>query len=286
MRLRALRLGFGTLDRFAPELGARWAVRVWATLPSTRGRRRDARPVDLPGTRADTRLPGGALLAVETWGEGPPVYLMHGWGGWRGQLGAFVAPLVAAGHRVVAFDAPSHGDSGPSALGRGRATALEFADALRATVAAHGAPHAVVAHSLGGSAATMAVRDGLDPGRLVLIAASPNPIALTAALPRTLGYSERTAVRFDRRLTALAGRPLGDFDARTMTPSDLPTMIIHDRNDKEVPYTEGADLAAAWPAARFVSTESFGHQRILAAEPVLAVVRDFVTDRAAATYPG
>jgi len=38
--------------------------------------------------------------------------------------------LVDAGFRVVAFDAPSHGGSGPGPEGPGRSNILEFADAL------------------------------------------------------------------------------------------------------------------------------------------------------------
>ena len=43
---------------------------------------------------------------------------------------------------------------------------LEFADALAAVVAAHGPAHAVIAHSLGATAAAYAVRAGLAAGRL------------------------------------------------------------------------------------------------------------------------
>lgn len=62
-------------------------------------------------------MPGGRTVVVETWGEGEPVYLLHGWGGWRGQLGAFVAPIVEAGRRAVALDTPSHGESADAPRG-------------------------------------------------------------------------------------------------------------------------------------------------------------------------
>ncbi|WP_455604653.1 alpha/beta hydrolase, partial [Cellulosimicrobium funkei] len=99
------------------------------------------------------------------------VYLAHGWGGRRGQLGAFVEPLRAAGHRVVAFDAPSHGDSGPGRLGPRRSTMPELADALAAVVREHGEATAVVAHSLGTATTVLAVREGLPAGRLENVAA-------------------------------------------------------------------------------------------------------------------
>ena len=144
---------FGVLERVAPALGARWAERLWFTVPPAGGRRDRLVP---PGRPFRVQV-YGRTVAGETWGDGsgerPVVYLVHGWGGWRGQLDAFAGPLAEAGHRVVAFDALSHGDADPGPSGPGRSNILELADALTAVVAAHGPAAAVVAHSLGATAA-------------------------------------------------------------------------------------------------------------------------------------
>ncbi|SEE41695.1 alpha/beta fold hydrolase [Jiangella alba] len=276
-KLRALRVAFRTLDRVAPSAGARWAAGLWCTLPNTGGRRRDERP--RPGERSTLTLPDGRTVAVESWGFGPPVYLMHGWGGWRGQLGAFVQPLVDAGRRVVAVDAPSHGESGPGQLGRGRATGVEFSEALAAAAGKHGKPSAVVAHSLGSAATAVAVLDGLPAARLVLIAPSTTLSDGLALFQRTMGFGERTRGRMLTLLERKAGRPLADFDVtglarRAEVP---PTLVVHDRKDKEVPYDDGAALAAAWPEAELVSTDGLGHQRILRDPGVIGLVVDYVT---------
>lgn len=276
-KLRTLRIAFRTLDRVAPAISARWAAGLWCTLPDTGGRRRDERP--RPGERSTLTLPDGRTVAVESWGFGPPVYLMHGWGGWRGQLGAFVQPLVDAGRRVVAVDAPSHGESGPGQLGRGRATGVEFTEALAAAAGKHGKPSAVVAHSLGGAATAVAVLDGLPAARLVLIAPSTTLSDGLALFQRTVGFGERTRGRMLTLLERKAGRPLADFDVtglarRTEVP---PTLVVHDRKDKEVPYDDGAALAAAWPEAELISTDGLGHQRILRDSGVIGLVVDYVT---------
>lgn len=77
-----------------------------------------------------------------------------------------------------------------------------------------------------------------------------------------LGDDERTRTRFERQLEELAGRPVDDFDLTTTAPP-TPTLVVHDRHDKEVPYADGVRVATAWPAARLHTTESLGHQRIL-----------------------
>jgi pimeloyl-ACP methyl ester carboxylesterase len=88
---------------------------------------------------------------------------MHGWGGWRGQLGSFVEPLVAAGFRVIAFDVP----------------------------------HGVIAHSYGCATATTAIRDGLVIGRLVCVSPSVDPMTNIRAMSRALGIGPRTLGRVE-----------------------------------------------------------------------------------------
>src|SRR5580692_6315423 len=164
---RLRRFALALTEREAPALGARLAVRMWMTLPAA-PTATDLPRLSPPGNR--TFLESG--VAAESWGDEdhPAVYLMHGWGGYRGQLGAFVAPLTEAGFRVVALDAPGHGESGPGMFGRGRALMPDFINALRTAMAHYGAAHGVIAHSLGASAVAIATLDGLTTNRLVLIA--------------------------------------------------------------------------------------------------------------------
>ncbi|HEX2123879.1 MAG TPA: alpha/beta hydrolase [Thermoanaerobaculia bacterium] len=54
-------------------------------------------------------------------------------------------------------------------------------------------------------------------------------------------------------------------------------MIVHDRNDREVPWQEGSDAARAIPNAELVTVEGLGHRRILADAGVIARVVAFVS---------
>jgi len=111
-------------EREAPRLGARLAVRMWMTIPDGAAAGALAEPGERAVLRvANRRRPG---VVAESWGAGPVVYLLHGWGGYRGQFGAFVAPLTSAGFRAVAVDVPGHGESGPGAYGRGRGLLPDF----------------------------------------------------------------------------------------------------------------------------------------------------------------
>jgi pimeloyl-ACP methyl ester carboxylesterase len=101
-----------------------------------------------PGQPLDTSWRGHRIVG-ESWGDGPPVLLVHGWGGRRPHLGVFVKPLVESGHRVIAFDLPSHNESDAGELAPGRTTIVECAEAVAAVVSTHGPARATVAHSFG-----------------------------------------------------------------------------------------------------------------------------------------
>jgi pimeloyl-ACP methyl ester carboxylesterase len=261
------------LERVAPGPGSRLALGLWCTLPGNPGRRRDDRPIR--GVRSTIDV-AGRSVAVETWGEGPPVYLMHGWGGWRGQLGCFVSPLVESGFAVIAFDVPGHGDSGPSVQGRRRGNGLEFIRTLRAVAAEYGEPLGVIAHSYGCATATTAIRDGLDVERLVCVSPSVDPTSNIHLMARAFRIGPRTMARLLTRIERLAGRPLSDFDPRTLVGERPPTLVIHDRQDKEVPYAEATAFQASWPTAELISTDGLGHQRILRDPEVIDRVVGFL----------
>lgn len=279
-QLALLRTAFRTLDRVAPQVGGRWAARLWFTLPRTNGRIRDDRP-DLPSTLATIRLADGRRVVAEVWGDGPPVYLVHGWGGWRGQLGAFVEPLVRRGHGVVAFDALSHGESSAGRHGRRRTTGPEMIEALEAAIDHFGQPAGIVAHSLGSAMVAVAIGHGLPaPDRLALVAPTVGPLPHISAMANRLGFTGRTQRAMLDRLEAIINRPMTDFDTLSLPRPMPPTLIVHDRHDKEVPLAEGVALASAWQNVELVTTEGLGHRRILRDREVAERVASFLTTAA------
>jgi len=273
---------FALLERVAPALGARWAERLWFRIPAPRARH--DRPVE-PGRPFRLRV-DGRMVAGEVWGDpsADAVYLVHGWGGWREQLDAFVEPLTGAGLRVVSFDGPSHGASDPGPEGPGRSTVLELAGALAAVVADQGPAAAVVAHSLGAMATASTLDHGLEAGRLAFVAPMAAPLPYTRTFAGRLGFGERTRERLVPRLERRVGVSLADFDlpamaGRVATP---PLLLVHDRDDTETAWSDSADIARSWPEARLVSTTGLGHYRILRDPAVVAEVAGFVTEPLAA----
>ena len=55
-----------------------------------------------------------------------------------------------------------------------------------------------------------------------------------------------------------------------------PLLVIHDQDDRDVPFQHGAAVAAGWPGARLVETTGLGHRRILRDARVVAQAVSFI----------
>jgi pimeloyl-ACP methyl ester carboxylesterase len=267
-----IRHGLGATASLSPALAARVAERLFLRPPPVRRSTREEAAVL---ARAESlRVPHEqGTLAVWRWGVGRPVLLAHGWGGSAGQMSPFVPLLVARGFAPVAFDAPGHG------LSPGATSSLpQFASALAAVARHVGAPHAVVAHSLGGAATSLAVADGLAVERAAFVGPPADARQWFQQFVRTLELAPQTAQLTRRRIEARLGVSFERLHAGALGPSlALPLLVVHDRSDREVPFAAGERVVATARNARLVPTDGLGHRRILRDAAVLREVVDFVT---------
>jgi pimeloyl-ACP methyl ester carboxylesterase len=266
-----VRHGFRAVQAVSPALAARAAEYLFFTPP-----RRDDTPETEAFLASGERfiLPVGERTVMGwRWGSGPVVYLAHGWGGRGGRLGAFAPALLAAGCTVVTWDAPGHGASD-----RGLSSMPDFARTLAAVVASQGPAHAIVAHSMGASATTLAASFGVAAERFVFLAPAANPPAFATAFGRALGarpeVMDRARRRSERRIRfSWAGLDVPAMAARMSAP----LLVVHDRGDLVVAFADGERIATAWPGARLVETEGLGHGGVVRDARVVAEVVEFVT---------
>ena len=274
-----IRRAFWWLERFAPAIGSRWAVELWCTPPVIESSLRMPPGVP-PGEPLEAHW-DGHRIAGESWGEGPTVYLVHGWGGQRTHLGIFIKPLLQAGYRVIAFDLPSHSESARGALAPGRTTLIECAHAVAAVIKEHGPAHAVVAHSLGANATTFAASYGASVGRVVYLAPMGDfPLYLDLFAARH-GFGKRIRAGLQRQLERRIEMTLPETELVRVAAAagHPPLLLIHDPDDPDTPYASSERLAQSWPGARFMATKGLGrlaHFRILRHRPAINAGLEFI----------
>ena len=272
---------FSAARWFAPELAGAAAERLFLTPPRPRYAGQSA--IDLIDGKSNLFEHKGRVIATWQWGgnDAPAVLLAHGWGGNAAQMRPFVYPLLSAGYRVVAYDQPAHGISG------GKLTGLpDFADVFTELAWHYGGVKAVIGQSLGGAAASLAHARGLPLESVVLIAPPADMVGYSRRFARWYWMPEAIRRSMQAAIEERYGVRWDELEASRLAPRlAARALVIHDRDDRMVPWTQGARVASSWPNARLLSTDGLGHGRILADEGVGRAAAEFISGRSQVASP-
>ncbi len=268
-----VKLGLRVAEAVSPNLAAALLERLFLT-----PRRHGATGQELEwlaGARSFPVTSGKHDLVAWSAGSGPTVLLVHGWSGRGAQLGAFIAPLLKAGFRVVTFDAPGHGRS----TGR-RSSVVEITQAVVDVARTAGPLLAVVAHSIGTAATTVALRKGLNVERLVYLSPPGHLEYFLSGMAALFGLRPETAKRAKERIENRFGVAWWTLEPFMLAGSmTAPLDIFHDREDREVPWVQAHALAARWPGSRLITTVGLGHRRIIKDPELIASAVRFIGER-------
>ena len=259
--LATTRMSFAIGGLLAPRHTANHAARLFATpFASSRSRARATVP-DPQMRRADLHI-GGRSIATYVWGDPatqPYALFAHGWSSFGLRFAPWVPKLRELGYAVVAFDQGGHGHSS------GKLSTLpDFADTLRAVGHHYGNAALVVAHSFGGPAFALAQDETWHADRAVLIAPAADIGAAVRRFFRFIHLSERLREHFFAWHTRRTGIDARDLVLHRRLPTfSQPALIVHDLDDREVPWGEGEYYARLWPGARLLTTTDLGHNRVL-----------------------
>lgn len=257
------------LGRVAPTLATRFAARLFFS--THRHPRWNHDP--LLKTADVFEVPqDGKTVRFYSWGHGPTVLLVHGWNGWGAQLSSLVPPLLERGYRVFTFDALGHGGSDGKS-----SNIFKFADGIALADKIAGPFYAIITHSMGGAAATLALKDGVRAQRLVYLSPPFDPSGWLDRFIQTLKINRRIGNRLKKNFEETFGERWRIFqDPRLVQGMKTPLLVVHDRDDSQVSWEEGRRLAATWEGALFRSTQGLGHNRLLKDPEVIKQAVNFV----------
>ena len=267
----ATALGALVVGRAVPPLTSRMLLKAFCT-PTVRLAPTDRQRAVLDRGERFTWRVGDATATGWRWGCGPAVVLAHGWAGRAAQLTAWVDELTARGFSVIAFDQPAHGESPGSST-----HAVEMQEMLLALGEQTGPLAGLVAHSLGGLVASYALSRGLEADAVVLVSspAAPGPYFERLMKMVRIPRARRATVR--EGAEALFGGTFEEVAIRnTWRGRTTPLLVVHDRDDRQVPAKATAEIRAAAPHAEVLETEGLGHNRILADPDVVRRGAQFI----------
>lgn len=257
--VKAMRAYLQGLSLFSRDAATSAAAKLYTTPP--RGKPKGARDRELfAEARAGEFLFRGSSLPYWEWGESslPKILLVHGWGAGPWLFSPLIRALLGGGYAVVTYAGPGH-----ERKHRYPTTAMTWVHAFRAITAKVGPLYGLIGHSLGAATIVCAAQRDLSVKRIVLFSACTDLVENTDefmqlfAFGREAAESMRAKIWSDYRMDC---EPLAsNWQDLYITTSNVPTLLIHDKQDPVLRPTHSTRVAERWGNATLHLTEGLGH---------------------------
>jgi pimeloyl-ACP methyl ester carboxylesterase len=212
-------------------------------------------------------------IMVYHYGDSPKkVLLVHGWSGRGTQLVKFAEELIRSGYSTISFDAPAHGKSA------GKTTLMpEFIASILELEKLYGPFEYAIGHSLGGISLLNSVRQGLKIKKLIVVGSADRIKDIFDEFVKKLQLkpivSDKMIAGFEKQF----GVSMDNYSAHLAAQKVMiPTLVIHDENDYEVPVFCGMNIHKHLPHGELLITHKLGHRKILGDKNVIHKTMDFI----------
>lgn len=271
--LRAIRWSYPKIEWILPVLAHNIAWNLFFS--PFRFKRPSREDVAFSSAKTSAVTINEKQVKIFEWGDSgnPIAVLVHGWSGRGTQFFKFAEKLVEEGYHVVSFDAPAHG------LSEGKSTNIkEFYETLLHIEQNIGAIKVGIGHSFGGVSLLYAKKEGLKLDSIVMISSPTIGEDILTAFRKKINASPNTSIALRKMVVSRF-----DLDFEAITACELLKtislknhLIIHDKDDFEVPYQNAEDLKKVNPKASLILTNGLGHTRILRDNEVVEQTLNFI----------
>jgi len=262
--LQYYKIKFRLLGLFAPRKAARSAFELFCTPFSGK----PERPMPLifeKGEHIAVDIEGGLTLRGWKWepeediATGKKILILHGFDSYSYRFEKYIRPLKKEGFTIFAFDAPGHGLSDGKTI-----NSLQYKNAILRIEKEFGTFYGIMAHSIGGLAASLASEYLPQLKKLVLIAPAVEITRPIDKFAQMVALPKRVKERMYKLIIRLGKLPVSYFDARrAIEQITIPTLWLHDEEDAICPYKDVLPIQAlALPHVTFHITKGLGHSNI------------------------
>jgi pimeloyl-ACP methyl ester carboxylesterase len=261
------------LTTLSPKLASRFAARLFLTPFRYKLPIRE-KEMDTQSIQENLLVPSiNRKIVVYKYGTGKKkILLVHGWSGRGTQMAIMAKELVNQGYCVISFDAPAHGKA------PGKISMMPFfIHSIHHLERTYGPFNAAIGHSLGGMSLLKAVKDGFQINKLIIIGTANSITHITQEFARNMRLNKEVAQKmkayFDRKFGEDMDNYSGALSAKDV---NVPTLIIHDRDDVDVHLSSAHEIHANLINSELYITEELGHRKILGDSKVINKISTFL----------
>jgi len=197
-----------------------------------------------------------SIMTYRWLGKKDTILLAHGWESNSVRWKDLILKLKALDYNVIALDAPAHGLSSGKLF-----NAVVYSECINVVVKKFNAK-IIIGHSVGGMATTFFQYKYQLPTveKLILLGAPSNFVSVFERYVNMMGYNTRISKSINNIIYERFNNKPEHFNAakfsKTITAKGL---LIHDKFDTIIPYTDAEDFKTFYKNSKLITTEGFGH---------------------------
>ncbi|RRA96199.1 alpha/beta hydrolase family protein [Paenimyroides viscosum] len=262
------------LQALNKNLAAAFALKLFETPIKYKTPKREQKMFEV-SHKSKILLPkcGKEIMVYENKFGSKKVLLVHGWNGRGTQLVSIAKAFKELNYTIISFDAPGHGNSPKSA-----SNMKDFIEAIFELDKKHNGFDVMIGHSLGGMSVINSLGRGLQTDKAVIIGSGNTTKAITEDFLNTISMSKKITPVLINLFERKYNDKMNNYDvAEKALKVYVPVLIIHDKNDKDVPFTAAEAISANLQNNELLITTGLGHRKILGDEKVIEKIIQFVT---------
>lgn len=261
------------LEVTSPRLAAKFAIKLFTTPIKYKLPKREEE-MDANSKQEQVYIPTlDKTITVYHYGDSSrKVLLVHGWSGRGTQLRSIADRLLKNGYSTVSFDAPAHGKSGSKT-----SDMTEFIACILELEKQFGPFKYAIGHSLGAMAVLNAIKRGLKVHKAITIGSGDIVKDIMDDFSEKLGMNIATGKLMIRLFEKKFNETINNYSAYIAAKDvTIPVLVIHDKDDGDVPVSAAHHIAEHLANAELMITEGLGHRKILGDSKVIKKIIQFL----------
>ena len=277
--LQYLRTKFKTISKFAPATAGRMAFDLFCT-PYPKYKKRKAPAIFNHANKKSVLMTDKTTIHGFEWlplrPNGQTVLIAHGYGSFAYKFEQYISPLTNMGYRVLAFDAPGHGQSEGKHI-----NVVVYQEAIQQIMQQCSPVTHFIGHSLGALTLALIAEqiDQAEKRKFVLIAPATKTTTTFANFFKMMHFDEITKTAFVQEVAKRTSHSIEYFAAdRALSSYSNKVLWVHDESDLVCPYLDLKDFQKKAPSnIEFLITNGLGHNKVYKTTEVITHIMAFLT---------
>ncbi len=276
--LQYLRTKFKTLSKLAPATAGRMAFDLFCT-PYPKYKKRKAPAIFNHARNLTVVMKDKTKIKGFEWQSNSPngqtVLIAHGYASFAYKFEHYITPLLKMGYRVLAFDAPGHGQSEGKHI-----NVVVYQEAIEQIMQQCGPVNHFIGHSLGALTLSMIAEqiDRPNERKFVLIAPATKTTTTFDNFFKMMHFNQVTKDAFINQVLSLTSHKVEYFASdRALANYKGPLLWVHDQEDLVCPYKDLEEFQKNAPNnVEFLITNGLGHNKVYKTAEVMDQIMAFL----------